>query len=173
VPLGLCGWRARAEPVLAYSGPRPEGVVCRLAWDDTGEQAIRYVDTKRRKLRFTLLLKPLADDLKEWSLASGRQPVFPAHDGGFWDRDDWRNWRRRTWQGELRRLRSDRSSPNPRQPGVRTQGHPSPRPPLELRHAARLRGCPAHADRPGGGHERPDDRAALRRRDHQLGRKIA
>lgn len=35
--------------VLAYSGPRPEEVVCRLAWDDIGEQAIRYVDTKRHR----------------------------------------------------------------------------------------------------------------------------
>ena len=26
--------------VLAYSGPRPEEVVCRLTWDDVGEQAI-------------------------------------------------------------------------------------------------------------------------------------
>jgi integrase len=34
---------------LAYSGPRPEEVVCRLAWSDIGEQAIRYVDTKRRR----------------------------------------------------------------------------------------------------------------------------
>jgi integrase len=32
---------------LAYSGPRPEEVVCRLTWSDIGEQAIRYVDTKR------------------------------------------------------------------------------------------------------------------------------
>jgi len=112
--------------VLAYSGPRPEEVVCRLAWDDIGEQAIRYVDTKRRKVRFTPLLRPLADDLKEWSLASGRptgrRPVFPAHDGGFWDQDDWRNWRRRTWQGEPTRPRSDRRNPTPARPGCAPPG---------------------------------------------------
>lgn len=44
--------------VLAYSGPRPEEVVCRLAWSDIGEHAIRYVDTKRHRARHTPLLKP-------------------------------------------------------------------------------------------------------------------
>ncbi|MGH2888224.1 MAG: tyrosine-type recombinase/integrase, partial [Solirubrobacteraceae bacterium] len=100
---------------LAYSGPRPEEVVCRLTWSDIGEHAIRYVDTKRHRTRHAPLLKPLADDLKQWHLASGRpgasRPVFPAHDGGFWDPDDWRNWRRRTWQGEPQRPRSDRDNP--------------------------------------------------------------
>jgi hypothetical protein len=24
--------------------------------------------------------------------------VFPAHDGGHWQPDDWRNWRRRVWR---------------------------------------------------------------------------
>lgn len=74
--------------VLAYSGPRPEEVVCRLAWSDVGKHAIRYHDTKRHRARHTPLLKPLAEDLREWFLASGRptgmSPVFPAHDGGFW-----------------------------------------------------------------------------------------
>ena len=57
--------------VLAYSGPRPEEVVCRLGWEDIGERAIRYHDTKRHRERFTPLLPPLAEDLREWFLASG------------------------------------------------------------------------------------------------------
>jgi integrase len=70
------GLRDRAlVSVLAYSGPRPEEVVCRLAWDDVGEHAIRYVDTKRHRTRHTPLLKPLADDLREWFLASGGPPA--------------------------------------------------------------------------------------------------
>lgn len=92
--------------LLAYSGPRPEEVVCRLAWEDIGERAIRYRDTKRHGVRFTPLLAPLAEDLREWFLASGRpegkQPVVPAHDGSFWTDDDWRNWRSRIWRGEER-----------------------------------------------------------------------
>jgi len=98
--------------VLAYSGPRPEEVVCRLSWNDVGEHAIRYVDTKRNRVRFTPLVAPLSEDLRAWFLASGRPraqaPVFPAHDGGFWQPDDWRNWRRRVWQGEPERPRRDR-----------------------------------------------------------------
>jgi integrase len=92
--------------VLAYSGPRPEEVVCRLTWGDIGERAIRYRDAKRHRVRFTTMLAPLAEDLRQWYLASGRpgprQPVFPAHDGGFWSPDDWRNWRSRIWRGEER-----------------------------------------------------------------------
>ncbi|HSO98109.1 MAG TPA: hypothetical protein VLP43_04095 [Solirubrobacteraceae bacterium] len=112
--------------LLAYSGPRPEEVVCRLAWGDIGAQAIRYVDTKRRRTRFTPLLKPLAEDLSEWFLASGRpalkHPVFPSHDGGFWGHDDWRNWRRRTWHGEPQRPRNDRKRPTPPRPGCAPAG---------------------------------------------------
>jgi integrase len=94
--------------VLAYSGPRPEEVVCRLCWDDIGERTIRYRATKKGgKVRFTPLLAPLADDLREWFLASGRPtgraPVFPKRDGSFWERQDWANWRRRVWQGEPER----------------------------------------------------------------------
>ncbi len=92
--------------VLAYSGPRPQEVVFRLAWEDIGERAIRYRDTKRHRVRFSPLLAPLGEDRREWFLASGRpggkQPVFPAHDGRFWSDDDWRNWRSRIWRGEER-----------------------------------------------------------------------
>jgi integrase len=88
--------------------------VCRLTWEDIGERAIRYRDTKRHRVRFTPLLAPLAEDLCEWFLASGlpspRTPVFPAHDGGFWSDDDWRNWRSRIWHGE-KRPRNRRTSP--------------------------------------------------------------
>jgi integrase len=107
--------------VLAYSRPCPEEVVCRLAWSDVGEHAIRYQDTKRHRIRHTPLLKPLADDLTEWCLASGRptatRPVFPARDGGFWQQDDWRNWRQRIWQGEPARPRRDRKNPIHPRPG--------------------------------------------------------
>jgi integrase len=112
--------------VLAYSGARPEEVVFRLTWGDVGELTIRYVDTKRRRTRHTPLFAPLADDLREWFLASGRpaptQPVFPAHDGGFWDKDDWRNWRSRIWQSEPERPRQDRKKPKPARTGCAPPG---------------------------------------------------
>jgi integrase len=112
--------------VLAYSGPRPEEVVCRLLWEDVGERAIRYRDQKRHRVRFTPLLAPLDEDLREWFLASGRpsgkSPVFPAHDGALWAPDDWRNWRRRVWHGEPERPRRDRKHATPPRPGCAPRG---------------------------------------------------
>ena len=112
--------------VLGYSGPRPEEVVCRLAWGDVGDQAIRYVDTKRHRIRFTPLLAPLALDLKEWYLESGdprlEKPVFPAHDGGFWDPDDWRNWRKRVWQGVPHQRRNEAGETAPAKQGCAPPG---------------------------------------------------
>jgi integrase len=88
--------------LLAYSGPRPEEAL-RLTWADIGEQSIRYRDTKRHRERFTPLLAPLAQDLREWRLASGRPqgsaPVIQLGDGRAWTTTAWRNWRRRTWSG--------------------------------------------------------------------------
>lgn len=93
--------------LLAYSGPRPEEVVRRLAWRDVGERAIRYDDTKRRRVRYTPSSTRWRTTCANGFLASGRpaghRPVMPAHDGGFWAEDDWRNWRRRIWHGEPER----------------------------------------------------------------------
>jgi hypothetical protein len=49
-------------------------------------------------------------------------PVFPAHDGGFWDPDDWRNWRKRVWLGEPERARADRTRPTPPRAGSAPAG---------------------------------------------------
>lgn len=58
---GKVGLRDRTlVGMLAYSGPRPDEVVFRLAWGDIGERTIRYRYTKRRRVRFTPLLAPLA-----------------------------------------------------------------------------------------------------------------
>ena len=92
-----------------------------MLWEDVGERAIRYRDQKRHRVRFTPLLAPLDEDLREWFLASGRpsgkSPVFPAHDGALWAPDDWRNWRRRVWHGEPERPRRDRKHATPPRPG--------------------------------------------------------
>ncbi len=94
LPVDVEEIRARLEPrgamlvsLLAYSGPRPEEVVRRLAWRDVGERAIRYVDTKRHRVPYTPLLAPLAEDRRDWFLLGAtcrRPPVLPAHDAGFW-----------------------------------------------------------------------------------------
>jgi integrase len=87
--------------MLAYAGPRPEEAL-RTTFRDVGPEAIRFVDTKRHRERHTPLLRALAQDLREYQLTEGRpaptRAVFAAHDGGHWQRDDWRNWVRRTWR---------------------------------------------------------------------------
>jgi integrase len=96
--------------VLAYAGLRP-GEALALRWEDVRDRTIviekavslgKEKSTKTGRTRTVRLLAPLAADLLELRLASGRPPesalVFPAHDGGFWADDDWRNFRRRAFQ---------------------------------------------------------------------------
>ena len=70
---------------------------------------------RKRHDRVVRLLIPLAKDLAEWRLASGRPEsralVFPRADGSPWLDHDWRNWRRRVYQ-----------------PAARAAGLESPRP---------------------------------------------
>lgn len=160
--------------LLAYSGPRPEEVVCRLAWEDIGERAIRYRDTKRHHFRFTPLLAPLAEDLREWFLASGRpdgkRPVIPAPRWRLLDR-------RRLAQlavADLARRGPARQPPNRHHVSRRSSRRNAPQgPALELHHRPGLRRRPAHDDRQAVRYERDDDRAALRRCDRKLGRQAS
>lgn len=119
---------------LAYSGARPEEVVCRLKWGDVGDRAIHYLDQKRHQERYTPLLAALGGDLRQWFMASGRPaaetPVFPTTTGGFWSTDDWRNWRRRVWAGERERI--DRRHPNVKRK-VSTGAAPAGTRPRDLR----------------------------------------
>jgi integrase len=93
--------------VLAYAGLRP-GEALGLNWGSVQERTLlieRAVSmgeigpTKTRRARTVRLLKPLARDLAEWRLRSGRPPdadlVFPGHDGGPWTLTAYQNWRRR------------------------------------------------------------------------------
>jgi site-specific recombinase XerD len=58
--------------------------------------------SKTERPRTIKLLAPLAQDLAEWRLASGRPDqtalIFPTHDGDDWKLHDWQNWRRRIYQ---------------------------------------------------------------------------
>jgi integrase len=99
--------------VLAYAGLRPEEMLA-LRWGDVRgdvlvvERAVargelRGDDLRKRHNRLVTLLAPLAKDLAEWRMASGRPVdralVLPrAGAGGLWQDTDWRNWRTRVWQ---------------------------------------------------------------------------
>ncbi len=78
----LCPADALMVSVLAYAGLRPQELLA-LQWNDIHERAILvrrknvdgqlYPYTKTRQNRQVKLLAPLATDLAEWKLASGRR----------------------------------------------------------------------------------------------------
>jgi integrase len=102
--------------VLAYSGLRP-GELRALRWGDVRERTLlvqRGADsdgkaktTKTRSVRTVRLLAPLAADLREWRMASGRPSddalVFPAPDGAAWTKDDWDVFRANGWKTACKR----------------------------------------------------------------------
>jgi integrase len=88
--------------VLAYAGLRPlEDRGAR--WQDLGRETLHVFATKTGRERDVDLLAPLAQDLREWRLASPyptgpKDLIIPRPTGGDWTREDWANWRRRIWR---------------------------------------------------------------------------
>jgi integrase len=102
--------------VIAYAGLRP-GEALALTWGDILEQTLlvnkslslgETKDTKTRVNRTVSLRPALAQDLREWRLASGRpdssEPVFPASGGGYWSDHEYRNWRTRVFKPAVARV---------------------------------------------------------------------
>jgi integrase len=96
--------------VLAYAGLRP-GEALALSWAHVRERVLLveralsdgvFKETKTREFRTVELVAPLAADLAEWRLASGRPAedrlVFPTRRGAPWTTHDWQNWTRRTFK---------------------------------------------------------------------------
>jgi integrase len=122
--------RARLHPrdaafvsVLAYAGLRP-GEALALTWADVREQTIIVEralalgvtkSTKTRRNRTVRLLKPLASDLAEWRMASGRpedgRPIFPMKDGRYWTESAYRNWRRKVFNPAAKAVGIERPRP--------------------------------------------------------------
>ena len=164
--------------VLAYSGPRPEEVVCRLTWNDVGEHAIRYVDTKRHRIRHTPLLEAAGrDDL---------QRVVPRVRSADRQSAGVPGTRRRLLErGRLAQLapahlagRARAPAPGSQEPDPCTPRRaPTGTRPRDLRSSyVTLRvyeGIPLTQIAREVGTSVPDDRAALRRRDRELGRQTA
>lgn len=83
--------------VLAYAGLRP-GEALALKWSQVGERTLTVNASKTGRRRSVKLLQPLAQDLREWRLLSGRPAksalVFPAADGGPWTTEAYKDWSR-------------------------------------------------------------------------------
>ncbi|MHB8695416.1 MAG: tyrosine-type recombinase/integrase [Solirubrobacteraceae bacterium] len=99
--------------VLAYAGLRP-GEALALQWRDVREQTIRVEravslgeekDTKTAAHRTVRLLPPLAADLREWRMRSGRPGdkalIFPSATGTVWSQPAYQSWRRRVFKRSL------------------------------------------------------------------------
>lgn len=93
--------------MLAYAGPRPEEAL-RSRWRDMGERTLHIYAEKTDRPRVVDLLSPLAQDLAQWRLQSGRpdpeELIFPRRGGREWQEHDWRNWRRRIYQPVAREI---------------------------------------------------------------------
>jgi integrase len=107
--------RAVCEPraatvvsVLAYAGLRPQEARA-LRWGHVlGRTLVVHAPKTRRhrpEPRSVRLLAPLAADLRQWRMASGRPgddaPVFPARMGGEWTDVGFDRWREETWRPAL------------------------------------------------------------------------
>ena len=95
--------------VLAYAGLRP-GEALALTWAHVRERTLlvegavslgSIESTKTGRRRTVPLLGPLAQDLAEWRLHTGRPDatalVFHGRDGGPWSLAAYQNWRRRIY----------------------------------------------------------------------------
>jgi integrase len=122
-PAAIEAIRTRLRPrdallvsLLAYAGLRPQEARG-LRWAHVGERTLVVHAPKTRRHgtqpRSVRLLAPLAQDLREWRMASGRpgddQPVIPAVDthgrstGGEWSEVGYEQWIARVWAAALER----------------------------------------------------------------------
>jgi integrase len=92
--------------VLVYAGLRPEEATA-ATWGELSGRRFPVYASKTERARTIKLLAPLAQDLAEWRLASGRPPddalIFPTTDGNAWQLHDRQNWRRRIYQPAAKR----------------------------------------------------------------------
>ncbi len=87
--------------VLAYAGLRP-GEALALTWGNVLDGTLVVNASKTGRRRSVRLLAPLAGDLREWRLASGRPGpnalLFPASDGKPWSHEGYKSWARRAFR---------------------------------------------------------------------------
>jgi integrase len=131
--------------VLAFAGLRP-GELRALRWADVREHTIvvqrgtnpdgSIKATKNAQNRSVKLLTPLAQDLRAFRLAAGRPPqtalIFPRADGGAWTKEDWGNWRSRTWHTACERAAAEIPRPYDLRHSAASLWLAERRPPLQV-----------------------------------------
>jgi integrase len=101
--------------LLAYAGLRP-GEARTLLWGHVQERTLVIGASKTGRRRTVRLLDPLAQDLREWRLASGRpsddRPVIPRpSDGGVMSARSFNVWRERVFAPALKAARLPHARP--------------------------------------------------------------
>jgi integrase len=104
--------------LLAYAGLRPQEARA-LRWANVGERTLTVHAPKTRRHRTqprsVRLLAPLAQDLREWRMLSGRpvdgENVVPGHAGGEWSEAAYKLWSRRAWATALEAAGLDYRNP--------------------------------------------------------------
>jgi integrase len=101
--------------LLAYAGLRPQEARA-LRWGHVQDRTLVINAHKTGRRRSVRLLEPLAQDLREWRLASGRPaddaPVIPrASDGEGFTETDFSDWRRLVFTPGLADAGLDRGRP--------------------------------------------------------------
>lgn len=87
--------------LLAYQGLRPHEAVSRRVEDLRPRIFVEESKTGREgRERRVDWLSPAKGDVLDYLMAAGVRSglVFPARDGGPWDKDEWRYWRRYVYQ---------------------------------------------------------------------------
>ena len=100
----LWEWRTRNATLmslLAYAGLRPDEATS-TRWRDLSDRSLYVHASKTETHRRVRLLQPLAQDLAEWRMLTGRPAenslIFPREHGASWKPHDWNNWRRRVYK---------------------------------------------------------------------------
>lgn len=86
--------------LMGYQGLRPDEAT-RVKVSDIGARSLYVFARKTDRPRTVDLLAPVEQEIREYLLATGIRDglLFPRSSGGEWKDHDWRNWRRRIYQG--------------------------------------------------------------------------
>lgn len=100
--------------ILAYAGLRP-GEALSLRWRDVRDRTLLVYAPKTNTTRTVRLLAPLAHDLREWRMASGRpperSPVIASRGGDVWSEEAYRSWRRHAFDRAVKAAGIERARP--------------------------------------------------------------